>query len=1041
MIKLLKGTTVFKYDQGAQQAVAKLEQIQSDTLIVNTQTLTEVLSDLILLITKEDENMTRQRGKSKMSSLQKNTTISTLRLNVLCGFRDVFSRDHRNIKIRWLESIISHQRETICELKEIVKKSQTSEDKGNGIAQHKRTKRETTMQPSFSEKSYDQLKSELKHDLVQLYFKRHNTIPLSPLMQDNNASLLDFYVQPAMKVVDLNKGLFDRKEHLMYQDVGGLEDIFQKKNDKICRNIVLTASPGAGKTTFIKHLVLTWCQTQTKDHNHLLKDQKHMQQFDFVFIFSLRDARNECEQDAMIKRIVISQLNREYCYEFLQEILNKEHCLVLMDDLDEWQHPNSSIRACHFGKSDFPHIKDRPKCINLTTSRPWTLNNIRNYSNLIDKRIEVQGLGKESSKQLVGKVLSHLTFSEKLPSQIEQEKQKHFFKMLSSKRLRNFESTPVILMHLLCLWLEETDPGESRCEIYSNMLELLFRRAEITKSYRKKGKQQMKLPNCFTRNTLCKRNAKLLLSLGNLAFATLFGTNGEAVYVFDRFIANGLMQDHDVQRCLEVGILSQNETIGNKTDSIQLSFLHKTFQEFFAALMIADKPEMAREVAIRIPSETFDKYLQLEFLLVFLSGFAPEIASELTTRIGKEIANDAATKEFRETTGTVFLESRLPMNDYCNMISNCVMESISSGHSLFGTFYIEDIFIDDQCMDMKYANALRSVIEMNSKHIKSLSIHVIQTVHEDIPDCILHELNTQEVCNLQKICVRGNIPRVHLQSLLQISRHSAKCLELRGMQQFSEDIVIISAMKNIESLSFLSISMTHSVFEKFMAHFSQRKQLSQLCLNDIKCVDHPKDCPGFSLNISNESNLVWLLLDKVNLTHIRLNAGRLKICAVEWLAIPGFLKSLLDCLSHSENLESFDYDGSACQEDTEALVYTISSMQGLRYLRLRNIDLKKFHLHLDRLHTLKTVYFSNVSIETVFLQKVTEHFRSLKSSVMFCMDNCDVSPQETYQQIKQRLRLSKEIEILLDEELDFKQLHIKSIPSDKTLNTAQESGT
>jgi hypothetical protein len=865
--------------------------------------------------------------------------------------------------------------------------------------------------------------SELKHDLVQFYLERHNTLPLSPLIQGNKASLLEFYVQPAITVVDLNKGLFDRKEHLTYKDVDALEDIFQKRNDKLCRNIFLTASPGAGKTTFLKHLALTWCQAQTKDLTYLSRDEKHMQQFDFVFFISLREARHECEQDAMLKALVISQLDQEYSYTdtFLQEILHKEHCLILMDGLDEWKHPNSSIRACHLGRSDFPHTKVRPKCINLTTSRPWTLNSVRNCSYLIDQRLEVQGLGKESSKMLVDKVLCHLTGYKKLSSHPEQEKQKLFFEMLSSKRLRKFESNPVILMQLLGLWLEGTDPGESQCEIYSNMLELLFRRAEMAKKYRTKGKHQKSLPGCFSRKTHCIRNAKLLVSLGKLAFATLFGADGESVYVFDRFIANGHMQDHDIHRSLEVGLLSQTEMQGKiASDNIQLSFLHKTFQEFFAALSIVAKPEIIREVKTKIShsNETVHNSLQLETLLVFLSGFAPEITSDLTSWLGKETAKDVVTKEYRETIGTMFLESRLPMNDYCSMITNCVMESICNGHTQLKPFHLEDIFVDDQCMDMKYACALKSVIEMNSTHIKSLSIHVMQTIDKDNTNRILHALSIQHIRNLQKLFVWGNIPRVHLQSLLQLSKYTAKCLELWGMQLFSEDIAIISAMNSIESLSFLSILMTHFVFKIFVAHFCQRKKLAQLCLHDIECVDHSKDCSGFSLNLPDQSRLVLLLLDKVNLASIHFNSERLKMCVVEWLPVQGSLKSLLECLSNSETLERFN----------------------VGYLRLRNIDLSKFPLDLGRLQNLRTVYFSKVSIESDLLKKIVDHVGSLTSSVTFCMDNFEVTPQETYQQVKKHLGSSEEIKILLDNETGFKQLHIKTIPSDKTLNIAHLSG-
>ncbi|XP_060601543.1 uncharacterized protein LOC132754833 [Ruditapes philippinarum] len=177
MIKLLKGTSVLMHNQGAQQAVTKLEQIKSDTLIVNTQTLTEVLSELILSITKDDEEKARRRGKHKKRSIQKSTTIPKLRLNLLSGCHDIFSRDHRNIKLCQLESIISKLRGTIHELQESVKKTKMSENKemDSGATQRKRIKYEandTTMQSLFPEKSYDELKTDqVKTDWEQCLCK------------------------------------------------------------------------------------------------------------------------------------------------------------------------------------------------------------------------------------------------------------------------------------------------------------------------------------------------------------------------------------------------------------------------------------------------------------------------------------------------------------------------------------------------------------------------------------------------------------------------------------------------------------------------------------------------------------------------------------------------------------------------------------------------------------------------------------------------------------------------------------------------------
>ncbi|XP_060556030.1 uncharacterized protein LOC132716726 [Ruditapes philippinarum] len=89
----------------AEQTVAKLEQIKSDTFNVNTHTISEVLSELILTSTKEDEVKAMQIGKSKKRK-------PTDRLNELHEYNEIFSRANIIINICELETIISNQGET-----------------------------------------------------------------------------------------------------------------------------------------------------------------------------------------------------------------------------------------------------------------------------------------------------------------------------------------------------------------------------------------------------------------------------------------------------------------------------------------------------------------------------------------------------------------------------------------------------------------------------------------------------------------------------------------------------------------------------------------------------------------------------------------------------------------------------------------------------------------------------------------------------------------------------------------------------------------
>ena len=138
--------------------------MKSNTLIVNSQTVAGILSELIQSMIKEEEVETSRSGKNKKRRrLQQNTAQRKLRLNILYGCRDIFLREREKIKTFQLDTITSEQGDAIRTLKECIMKMHEKEDKENeiGISMRKRLKPVTsdpTKQISFSEKSYEELK-------------------------------------------------------------------------------------------------------------------------------------------------------------------------------------------------------------------------------------------------------------------------------------------------------------------------------------------------------------------------------------------------------------------------------------------------------------------------------------------------------------------------------------------------------------------------------------------------------------------------------------------------------------------------------------------------------------------------------------------------------------------------------------------------------------------------------------------------------------------------------------------------------------------
>ncbi|XP_053378818.1 uncharacterized protein LOC128548329 [Mercenaria mercenaria] len=1039
------------YDRKAQNAVLELKQLEAGTLTISTGRLIAVINDALAV----DERKAPKRQCSKGMGTQEQN-VHKVKLRLLLEIPDLFTFQAKKLKCSQIGTLLSEKRSLIDDLKEAVKQFQMSLDKERcttsthlpekSLSLGKRDRNthedahrsESSKRPrrssEMNRQMFEEDKTDFKRNLIDFYQERHSTLPLSPLIRKNKAPLLDFYVPPKIYKLDLEKELYGGKEYSVSREIENIEDIFDSKSLHPKKNICLVSPPGTGKTSFVKKLALTWCQAHhpVKDKAAYFntQDLETMKRFQFLFVIFLRDVQLECEEDAMIQICLISQLELEYKYdnEFLQNVLHEETCLIIMDGLDEWKHPKLSNSFCRQTRSNIPHRKVRSKCTHLSTSRPWTLNKVLCENIVIDQHLEMSGLGKSSSNKLIQNVIAYLSRH----AVYKEMTTKNFLKMLDSKGLQKFESNPIILMQLLCLWFEGTDPGESQSEIYSNILELLFKRAEQNETNQgQKGKHKKKLPTCFLNAPTCKRNAKTLHLLGKLAFTTLFPRSKEPSFVFGRSLVKEHLEEKEVQQCLRVGILCQNDELGKLADErVNVSFLHKTFQEFFAALYLTSKRILHKDIETRIFENhaSLETILQLETVLIFISGFSPSCMETLVERTKNILARNTIIHQYRTNVYGLFLEKRNYIYDFCHMIVKSAKESICNKQDGLDNFYLEDVIIDKECEDEMYTTALSQVIETNKNNIKSVTIQKEMTIDDKKADSIMAILNLQTLHSIEKLYIWGKIADELLQSLLLNSKVNLKCLELWGMSVSSNDINLISKLDNLEGVSLLGISASHDVLKELMSTFEKHYKLQQVIINNMKCIDHSEFCPGCDLRISEKSLPTLFMVDKVHLTSIHVNAKKLQHCVIEWLDPPSALQSFLQCLKNAHFLERFDYEGHTSATDTRFLLETVSNLTHLKYLRLRLVDLNEsYDINITSLKNLKRVHLCNVTMKIEILQHFITQVASIGTSIMVLIDYWNASSPSDYHEIKEWMRSSEAIQIIGGEGEQNGQLHFETL--------------
>ncbi|XP_060553401.1 uncharacterized protein LOC132714523 [Ruditapes philippinarum] len=303
---------------------------------------------------------------------------------------------------------------------------------------------------------YIKHRGELKEDLMRFYKWSHSKVLLSPLIEENDTPLASFYIRPEL-------------------NVNTLQDMF-KTEGVANREIYLKADAGLGKTTFSKYLATSWYQAHCPDEDAQyfeMKDMDCMRDFDFVFLVLLRDSNTSCSVDELIFKLIISKLanSTSFTEEFIEKLLSREKCLVILDGLDEWTHPNTQ---CERGPRSIPHRNVREKCTIITTTRPWKLGDLNLSSNELGKTVELTKLSHDSAGTLVTRTLLRLKSPpHNMSIEIDDTS---LVKEIFNSRVAHLAYVPLLLMYMICLSCEGFNIGKSKCELYVKIVELLLLR-------------------------------------------------------------------------------------------------------------------------------------------------------------------------------------------------------------------------------------------------------------------------------------------------------------------------------------------------------------------------------------------------------------------------------------------------------------------------------------------------------------------------------------------------------------------------------------
>ena len=311
-------------------------------------------------------------------------------------------------------------------------------------------------------------------------------------------------------------------------------DMFDEDEESNPRIILIEGSPGTGKTTLSLKLAYDWAMGQMPDK---------FPEVELVLLIKCRDMKDSIQESAKTQLLPWDNDElRNVLDSFLHSAPDK--IMLIVDGVDEISEENESYvfdllnRGC---------LRD---CYVVLTSRQEKGMEVRKYC---DKLLEIEGYSDESINSYINKYFEcDIDLAKKLRKKVRPK---------TGKNLRTLATNPLNTL-LLCVVFEDNDGSlpTTLTELYQNIVECIWKR------YCKKKRPEEK--------DISLKMAKQ--TLGRLAYESLI--EHDTLY----FRESNLREDET--QCTNIGFLYKDD-ISTKIlmPDTTYRFLHKTFQEYFAA--------------------------------------------------------------------------------------------------------------------------------------------------------------------------------------------------------------------------------------------------------------------------------------------------------------------------------------------------------------------------------------------------------------------------------------------------------------------------
>ena len=427
------------------------------------------------------------------------------------------------------------------------------------------------------------------------------------------------------------------------------------------KTVLIEGKPGIGKTTYCKKYVYDWATKKQNTHD-CVTDIK------VVLFLKCRDIKSdiwEAIDDQLLPRDIDENVKKQF-FQFIRA--NQSSILLILDGLDEL--PSSKVPMV----SEIIAGRVLQNCKVVATARHEAGVKVRKFC---DTLLQVEGFTEAQAREFIAKYFKEKSeLAEKLSARISRD-----------ENLREMCANPLNTA-LLCVMCEEFDGTlpEKRTTLFLNMIECVLRR------YRKKTE----LPD--TKEDLTNLYKPQLKTLGFIAL-------------------NGLKQDKldfeenelgkHASDLAAFGFLSVHPGGSKLRRSLRYAFLHKTFQECFAAFYLCCEIQDKRTTPKELVSD--DQYFLDTQVLLFSCGILAEQSDQeaeaLVSSLGKRV-NNPASKNCRSVKFLLeaINECKRKKDDFHLRLARCFGSDLNQ----------TDLYVEYQFLSEGLAIILSEVIRANA---------------------------------------------------------------------------------------------------------------------------------------------------------------------------------------------------------------------------------------------------------------------------------------------------------------------------------------